>query len=125
ELARDALAFGLREVEGHRFLAAVHRKEVRRLARFLAIPVLEEGRAPAARVVARSGALDLENFRAEVGEILRRPGPGKNAREIENADMRERARHGRSDRGPADYIGEPRQPGRRAPWLIIRLYFDE
>src|SRR5258706_2506575 len=125
ERARNPLALGFGDVEGHRFLAAVHRKEVRRLARLLAVLVLEEGRAPAARVVARPGTLDLENFRAEVGEVLRRPGPGENAREIENADVRERTWHGRSDRGPADYIGEPRQPGRRAPWLIIRLYFHE
>src|SRR6266705_6767682 len=111
ELARDPLALGLRDVEGHRLLAAVHRKKVRRFARLPAVLVLEEGRAPAARVVARPGTLDLENFRAEVGEILRRPRPGENAREIENADVRERARHGGSGRGPADYIGVRREPG--------------
>src|SRR6266480_605655 len=125
ELARDTLAFGLRDVERHRLLAAVHRKEIRRFARLPAVLVLEEGGAPTARVVARPGTLDLEHFRSEVGEILRCPGPGENAREIENADVRERARHGGSDRGPADYIGERPEPGRCARWLIILRYFDE
>src|SRR6266480_1649215 len=125
ELARDTLAFGLRDVERHRLLAAVHRKEIRRFARLPSVLVLEEGGAPTARVVARPGTLDLEHFRSEVGEILRCPGPGENAREIENADVRERARHGRSDRGPADYIGERPEPGRCARWLIILRYFDE
>src|SRR5437899_298386 len=124
ERARDALAVGLRDVERHRLLAAVHRKEIGRFARLPAVLVLEEGRAPAARVVARPGAFDLEHFRAEVGEILRCPGPGENARKIENSDVGERARHGGSDLGPADYIGERREPGRCAPWLIIRLYFQ-
>src|SRR5712671_5693839 len=111
ERARDALALGLRDIEGHRLLAAVDRKEVRRLARLPAVLVLEEGRAPAARVVARARPLYFDDLRAEVGEVLRRPGPGEDAREIENADVRERARHGRSGRRPADYIGSAESRG--------------
>src|SRR5204863_134458 len=125
ERERDALALGLRDVERHRLLAAVHREEVRRLARLSAVLVLEERGAPAARVVAHPGALDPEHFRPEIGEILRCPGAGENTREIQNAYLGERARHGGSDREPADYNGKRRGFGGWARLLIIHLYFQD
>src|SRR6266571_1209104 len=111
ERARDALALGLRDVERHRLLAAVDREEVGGLARFLSVLVLEERRTPAARIVARARPLHFDDLRAEVGKVLRCPGPGENAGEIEDSNVRERARHGRSDRGPADYIGSAESRG--------------
>src|SRR5206468_4634682 len=111
EFARDALALGSRDVERHRFLSAVDRQEVSGLARVLSVLVLEERRTPAARVVARARPLHFDDLRAEVGEVLRCPGPGENAGEIEDSNMRERARHGRSERGPADYFSRTESLG--------------
>ncbi len=59
----------------------------------VAVGALDERRAPAARVVARAGALDLDHVGAEIGEDLPRPGAGQNARELENTNARERSRH--------------------------------
>ena len=58
-----------------------------------AVRALDERRSPAARVVARAGALDLHHVGAEVGEDLPRPRPGQNARKLENAKPAERSRH--------------------------------
>ena len=60
---------------------------VRGLGRVVARRVLDVGRAPAARVVAGAGALDLDDFGAEVGKVLRRPGAGQHAGKVEDADM--------------------------------------
>ncbi len=43
-----------------------------------------EGRAPAAGVVARARPLDLDHIGAQVSKDLPRPGPGQNARKLEN-----------------------------------------
>ena len=59
----------------------------------LAVRALDERRAPAARVVARAGALDLHHVGAEVGEDLPRPRAGQNARKLENANTGKRSRH--------------------------------
>ena len=45
----------------------------------------DKGRTPCARIIARAGALDFDNIRAEIGKRLPDPRPCKNAREFENA----------------------------------------
>src|SRR5262249_34716617 len=89
ERARDPRALGVRDIERDRFLAAVHREEIRRFPGFFPFLVLEEGRAPAAGVVPRPGTLDLDHLGAQVGEVLRRPGAREHARQIEYADVRD------------------------------------
>ena len=66
--------FGGLEVEGDRLLVAVGRQEVRRLAPPL---VADEGRPPAAGVVAAARRLDLDDAGALVGEHHRRVRPGE------------------------------------------------
>jgi hypothetical protein len=54
---------------------------------------LDEGRAPAAGVVTRALALDLDDVRPEVGQNLPGPRPGENPGEFENAQASERTGH--------------------------------
>src|SRR2546422_7607939 len=53
ELAHELLAFGLRDVDRDRFLAAVGRGVIRRVLGVAPVPVLHPGRTESARVVAR------------------------------------------------------------------------
>jgi hypothetical protein len=66
----------------------IGREVIRRLIR-----VVEVRRTPVTRVVARARALDLDHVGAEVGEQLGGPGTGEDAREIEDAEVRERGGH--------------------------------
>ena len=74
-----------------------------------AVGGLDEGRAPAAGVVASALELDLDDVSAEVGEDLARPRPGKDAGEFEDAQASERTGHS---------ISPSERAGRRAayPW---------
>ena len=54
--------------------------------------VLEERRAPRARIVAHAGTLDLDDLGAEVGEELADPGAGEDAAHVEHAYACERSR---------------------------------
>ena len=81
------------DVDGDRLLAPVGGHEIGALAGRR--PVRDEGRAPAARVVAAAGPLDLDDVGAHVGQCLRRPGAGQDAGEIEHAQMRQRGGHDR------------------------------
>jgi hypothetical protein len=83
------------------FLAAIAREVVRGVGRVAAFPVLEEGRAPLARVVAAARALHLDHFGAEVGEELRAPGTGEDAGEIEDANAVENRRQAKDYSGNA------------------------
>ena len=87
----DALAFGLVEADGDRALAAVDGQVVAGLLGVLAVGVLQERRAPGARVVAGARALDLDHLGAEVGEDLAGPGGGEDAAQVEHLDVRQRA----------------------------------
>ena len=91
-LLHDALAHLGLEIDRDRALAAIAGVVVggRELA---AVGALDERRAPAARVVARAGTLDLDHVGAEIGEDLPRPRAGQNARELENTNARKRSRH--------------------------------
>ncbi|MNR04670.1 hypothetical protein D3C85_1206500 [compost metagenome] len=88
QLAHQALALGLGEVDGQRTLVAVGRQVVGSLAGVLAVGVLKEGRPPGARIIAAARALDLDHFGAEVGEYLPGPGPGQHSRQIQHPQMR-------------------------------------
>ena len=80
------------EIERDRALAAIARMIIGG-GHLLAVRAFDERRSPAARVVARAGALDLDHVGAEVGEDLPRPRPGQNARKLKNADTGKRSRH--------------------------------
>src|ERR1019366_7344694 len=79
ELAHDSLALRLGDVQGHGFLAAVAGEIIGRIARVLAIPVLEPGRPPAARVGPRGGAFGLCPPGPEGRPVLGGPGAGEDA----------------------------------------------
>ena len=83
------LAIGAFEIDRDRALAAVAAVEIGRAA----LGVGDEGRAPAARVVARAGALDLDHLGAEIGEQLSRPRPRQDARELDHPYPGERLIH--------------------------------
>src|SRR5882724_1283262 len=93
ELTRDRLTLGDGDVESQRFLAAVRRAEIGRVLRLLALPVTDPGWPEGARIITWTGALDLDDLGAEIGEVLACPGPGENARQIEDTNVRKRAGH--------------------------------
>src|SRR5204863_7159492 len=99
ELARDRLSLRHGDIQRHRFLAAVGRAEVRRVARGAAVAVLDPTWTEGARSVAVHRALKLDDLGAEVGEVLARPRTGEHARKVENADMRKRTGHGLRSNG--------------------------
>jgi hypothetical protein len=80
------------EVEPDRALVAV---DADKIGRVLAV----EGRSPVAHLVARRG-LDLDHIGAVVGENLRAIGSAENARKIDHAQARHRARTGIRHRKP-------------------------
>jgi hypothetical protein len=83
EQALENVAIGGRlEIEDDRFLAAIDRGEISRLA------VLE--RAVLARVVTRLGRLDLDHARAQLGHQQRAVRPRENARQIDDGDAGKR-----------------------------------
>jgi hypothetical protein len=83
----QALEIGLRpEVELDAPLASVEREEARALA-------LDEDRALPAVDVARTGPLDLQDDRAEVGEHLRAVRAGDVLGQVEHTDPLERRAH--------------------------------
>src|SRR4029079_13323937 len=87
ELSDKFGALGPRKIDGGRFFAAIAAEEIGRDPFVtLAVP----WRTPKARVVARSGALDLDYLGSQVGEQLCAPGPGKHAAEVEDLDSFER-----------------------------------
>ena len=104
EALQEGLPGGLPEVERDRLLApSLDRPEER-------VAVLEG--TDRAEEVALSGQLDLDHFRAEVGEERRREGRGDSRAKVEHADASERAGHGAQYRA---HIGADAIPsGRRA-----------
>ena len=83
EPAHDLAALGLLEIDRDRAFAAVAGVEIGGVEP-LAVLAFEERRPPAARVVARSRPLDLDDVGAEVGERLTRPRPGEDAGEFDD-----------------------------------------
>ena len=75
----EVAAAGILQVQRHSALPAVHGEEVDALA-------LDEGGAPAPRVVALARLLDLDHVRARVRHGLRAVGAGQDAGEIDDAD---------------------------------------
>ena len=89
ELAHELLPLGRLEIGRDGALAAVAGMEIggREIA---AVCCLDEGRSPAAGVVARARPLDLHHIGAEIGQQLADPGTGENAREFEDFQAFER-----------------------------------
>ncbi|MNT78119.1 hypothetical protein D3C72_2173270 [compost metagenome] len=82
-MPQQLLARGLRQVQRHAFLVAVHADEVGgRLA--------QEGRPPAARLVA-AGRFDLEYVGAVVRQDLRAVGPAQHAGQVDHLAARQGA----------------------------------
>jgi len=89
QLAQQGLAFAARDVDRERALAAVGRQVIGRFLRIVALRIPGIWRTPGAGVVAGAGALDLDHVGAEVGQVLRAPGAGQHARQVEHADVAE------------------------------------
>ena len=97
ELADDVLALGRADVDRDRALVAVGGQVVGGLGGVLAGFVLEPRRAPGARVVAGAGTLHFDDVGAKIGKVLRAPGAGKYAGQVENTEMAQSA-HGLTNR---------------------------
>jgi hypothetical protein len=55
--------------------------------------ILQPGRTPGAGVVAAARLFHLDDFGAEVGQVLRAPGAGQHAEKVEDAKVGEGAGH--------------------------------
>ncbi len=84
QFAHQFGAAGRRDVQRHGELVAVGRQVVGRLAGVVARLVLQVGRPPGPRVVARAGPFDLDHLGAEIGEVLGAPGAGQDAGQVEH-----------------------------------------
>ena len=80
------------EIELDRALAAVGRMKIGR-ANMAAVFAFDEGRAPAAGVIAGALAFHLDHVGAEIGQYLPRPGAGQDARQLQNSNASQRSRH--------------------------------
>ena len=90
----QALTLRRCQVDRDRALVAVRRVEIDAVVeQFFAVCVLQEGRAPAAHIVAGAGTLDLDDVGAEVGQDLGRRRPGQDAGQVENAESFQRTGH--------------------------------
>ncbi|MNX59112.1 hypothetical protein D3C86_899690 [compost metagenome] len=95
QFADQRRAFRRGHVRFDRTLVAVGAKVIGGFVGVLAVAVLQEGRAPGARVVAHPRAFDLDDIGAQVGQVLRAPRAGQDARQVQYTDaiQRRRARH--------------------------------
>src|SRR5262249_53775197 len=93
ERTHERLAFGLGHVHRDRFLSPVGGGEIRGVLGVFPFSVLDPWRPEGARVVADLRTLHLDHFGAEIGEVLSRPGAGKAAGKVENADVRKGSGH--------------------------------
>ncbi len=92
------------DVQRHRQLVAVGREVVGRLGGVVAGRILQIGRPPGARVVARAGPFDLDDFRTQVGQVLGTPGARQHAGEIQHANAGQGSRTLR-------HVGRKKEPG--------------
>ncbi len=92
ELADDAASILALEIQLDRALAAVGGVEIGS-PEMAAVGRLHKGGAPAAGVVARALALDLDDVGAEIGENLPCPGPRQDAGKLEHTYSGQRPRH--------------------------------
>ena len=84
ELAHDAASLLALKIELDRALAAIGGVEIGG-AEMAAVGGLDEGRPPAAGIVARAFALYLDDIGAEVGKNLSRPGTRQYAGQLDHA----------------------------------------
>src|SRR5581483_5815356 len=77
QLARDRLSLRHRDVQRHRFLAAIGGAEIGRVARIASVAALDPRRAEGARIVAASRPLELDHLGTQIGEVLARPRAGE------------------------------------------------
>src|SRR5690606_15614886 len=82
---------GAGDVDHDGALVAVGREVVGGVRRLAPLAIGEEGRAPAAGVVAGARLLDLDHVGAEVAEVLAAPGPGEDPGQVQDADSVEAA----------------------------------
>ena len=99
ESAHQLRSFGRGDVDRHRALVAVRAEVVRGVAVSRAVGSRRNG-GPQPRVSSPPGCagarrpLDLDHVGAEVGQGLRAPGAGEDARQVEDADAVEGHRRG-------------------------------
>ncbi|MDT4840835.1 hypothetical protein FQZ97_746690 [compost metagenome] len=82
-------AFGRGDVDGDGFLVAVGAGEIGRLRHLAPLGIADPRRPPTAGIVAQAGALDLDDFRAQVGQQLAGPGAGQHARKVQHPQVRQ------------------------------------
>src|SRR3989475_5119194 len=93
ERTDQRLPLGDRDVHRDRLLAAIRRGEIGGVARLATLAVLDPRRPESARVVAALRPLNLDDLGPEIGQILAGPGSRKHARQVQDADVRQRACH--------------------------------
>ncbi|MNI70665.1 hypothetical protein D3C73_1264890 [compost metagenome] len=74
------------DIQRHRHLVAVSGQVVGGFGGVVARFVLQVGRPPGARIVARAGPFDLDHFGAKVGQVLGAPGARQHAGQVQHAD---------------------------------------
>ena len=102
--AHQGNALLARQVDGERTLVAVGGEVIGAFAGLVAVRIAQEGRSPAAGVVAAAGPLDLDHVGPEIAEELGGGGTGEDARQVEHLHPGERSpaartRCGRSGSG--------------------------
>ncbi|MDT4863351.1 hypothetical protein FQZ97_980520 [compost metagenome] len=118
QLADQCLPFGLRHVHGDRALVAVGRGEIARLPRRHAILARQERRAPVAGIVAFAGLFDLDDVGAHVRQVLGGPRPGQYARQVEHAQVAQRAGARRRGRQVGKGVGGGVSHGNRGGCVV-------
>src|SRR5690606_832917 len=96
----ELLAAAVGNIDADGALAAVGSEEVGGISRSTLGFGREERRAPAARIVAGFGPLDLDDLGTKVRKRLARPRPGKHPAQIEDANTCKRPRHDTSSVNP-------------------------
>ncbi len=92
QFAQQGLAVNAGDVDRHRALAAVGGQVIGGFGGVVAVGVFGVGRAPGAGVVAVAGAFDLDHVGAQVGQVLRTPGAGQHAAQVQHAEVAQRFR---------------------------------
>ena len=87
ECAHDALALFGSDVQRDGLFAAVGTQKISGFKGVCAVAILQEWRAPCTGVVAAGGAFDLQDFSAEVREVLAGPGTSQHARQVQHTQM--------------------------------------
>src|SRR5256885_1936770 len=96
ERTDQRLPLGDRDVHRDRLLAAIRRGEIGGVAGLATVAVLDPRRPESARVVAALRPLHLDDLGPEIRQVLPGPGAAHTPRQVQDADVRQRACHASS-----------------------------